>query len=79
MAEPEAPSVILAPDAPNVERRAQPRDRFHATESINGLLERWGRDLAPADLLNCLEELMRRAQVAHAATAERLRRVVQTD
>ena len=72
----EAPAVILAADAPNLERRAQPRDRFMAVESINGLLERWGRDLAPADLLTCLEELVRRANVAHAATADRLRRVV---
>ncbi len=61
---------------PPVERRAHPRHRFMATESINGLLERWDRDLAPADLLTCLEELVRRAQIAHASTAARLRRVV---
>ncbi len=72
-------AIVLAADAPNLERRAHPRDRFMAVESIEALLTRWGRDLASEDLLTCLEELVRRAQIAHAATADRLRRVVQAD
>ena len=69
----EAPLSDVAPSAP-LERRAHPRDRFYAIEGIEGLLERWRRHMTLEDLLTCLEELQRRATIAHTAAALQVRR-----